>query len=228
MIRLLLLSLFVSLTQTGFSQKSYSYPILPQTGAKAEAFLPKGWHVLEKAEGDLNKDNISDLAVVMEADKEVHNLKEAENDQKPRILMAAFKQADGMYKLSVQSNKSVMLSNEGGVMGDPLAGLVIERGTLLVQFYGGSADRWGFDYRWRFQNNGWFLIGATYTTSSMNTNKANTYDFNLSTGAAEHTSGPFLEEDNGKTTPQKVRKFNIGNLRSFKPVVTEVYKDIFI
>lgn len=231
--RLFLCLLLLVFTQLIHAQNKYKYPILPQMGAKIEAFVLKGWHVVEKAEGDLNKDNLPDLAAVVEADKDVSNLKEPDYPQKPRILMIAFRQPDGTYALSIQSNESVLLSNEGGVMGDPLAGLTIERGTLLVQFYGGSADRWGYDYRWRFQNNDWFLIGATSTLSSMNTNQFNTYDFNLSTGAAEHTSGAFLEEENKKSQPDKKRAFNIGKkpllkLRTFKPVTTQIYKDIFI
>lgn len=233
MTRLFPLLVLLGITQPSHAQTHYKYPLLPQTGIKLESFVPKGWHVAEKAEGDLNKDNTPDLAAVLEADKEVPNLKEPDYPQKPRILFIAFKQPDGGYTLSIQSNESVLLSNEGGVMGDPLAGLTIERGTLLVQFYGGSADRWGYDYRWRFQNSDWFLIGATSTSSSMNTNQFNTYDFNLSTGAAEHTSGSFLEEEDNKNRPDKKRTFNIGKkpllkLRTFKPVTTQIYKDVYI
>ncbi len=229
---LLFLALLVFAHLTS-AQNRYKYPVLPPTGQKIESFVPKGWHIVEKAEDDLNKDNAPDLAAVVEADKDVPNLKEEDYPQKPRILLIAFRQANGSYTLSIQSNESVLLSNEGGMMGDPLVGLTIERSTLLVQFYGGSADRWGYDYRWRFQNNDWFLIGATATFSSMSTNKFNTYDFNLSTGAAEHTSGAFLEEETKKNTPDKKRSFNIGKkplfkLRSFKPITTQIYKDVYI
>ena len=129
---------------------TYKYPVLPQKGAKLEAFVPKGWHILEKAEGDLNKDNLPDLATVIETDKPVKNLKEPEMEVPPRILFVALRQTDGSYQLSVQSNESILLSNEGGIFGDPWAGMTIERGTLLIQFYAGSSDRWGYDYRWRW------------------------------------------------------------------------------
>ena len=168
-----------------------------------------------------------------EADKPVKSLKETDNDQQPRILLVAFKQADGSYKLSIQSNESIMLSNEGGVFGDPWAGLTIERSTLLVQFYGGSSSRWGYDYRWRFQNNDWFLIGATYTSSSTHDNSFEKYDFNLVTGAAEITKGEALEDDNGKKAKDKVSKLNIGKktllkLNTFKPVQYAIYKEVYI
>lgn len=213
--------------------QSYKYPVLPTSGTKIETFVPKGWHIHEKAEGDLNKDNLPDIAAVIEADKPVKSLKETDNDQQPRILFVAFKQADGNYKLSIQSNESIMLSNEGGVFGDPWAGLVIERGTLLVQFYGGSSDRWGYDYRWRFQNNDWFLIGATYTSSSTHDNSFEKYDFNLSTGAAELTQGAALEDEKVKNPKDKVSRFNVGKkplfkLKTFKLGQYAIYKEVYI
>ncbi len=212
--------------------QSYKYPVLPATGTKIESFVPKGWHVHEKAEGDLNKDNLPDIVVVVEADKAVKSLKETDNDQQPRILFVAFKQADGSYKLSIQSNESIMLSNEGGVFGDPWAGLVIERGTLLVQFYGGSSSRWGYDYRWRFQNNDWFLIGATYTSSSTHDASYEKYDFNLITGATEISKGTG-EDAKGNTPKDKVTRITIGKkpllkLKTFKPVQYAIYKEVYI
>lgn len=213
--------------------QSYKYPVLPTSGPKIETFVPKGWHILEKVEGDLNKDNLPDIAAVIEADKPVKNLKETDNDQQPRILFATFKQTDGSYKLSIQSNESILLSNEGGVFGDPWAGLVIERGTLLVQFYGGSSDRWGYDYRWRFQNEDWFLIGATYTSSSTHDNSFKKYDFNLSTGAVELTQGAALEDEKAKNPKDKVSRFNVGKkpllkLKTFKQGQYPIYKEVYI
>ncbi len=212
--------------------QSYKYPILPASGTKVESFIPKGWHVHEKAEGDLNKDNLPDLAAVIEADKPVKNLKETDNDQQPRILLVAFKQADGSYKLSIQSNESIMLSNEGGVFGDPWEGLSVERGSFLVRFYGGSSSRWGYAYRWRFQENDWFLIGATYTESSTHDGSYEKYDFNLITGATEISKGAG-EDVKGTTPKEKVTKLNIGKkpllkLKSFKPVQYVIYKDIYL
>jgi hypothetical protein len=213
--------------------QTYKYPVLPQSGSKAEAFVPKGWHVLEKTEGDLNKDNLPDIAAVIESDKPVKNLKETDNEQQPRILFVAFKQADGSYKLSIQSNEFVLLSNEGGVLGDPWLGMVIQRGTLLVQFYGGSSSRWGYDYRWRFQNDDWFLIGATYTSSSTHNAAFEKYDFNLSTGAAELTQGEALEDEKAKNPKDKVSRFNVGKkplqkLKTYKVGQYAIYKEIYI
>lgn len=212
--------------------QTFKYPVLPASGTKAESFVPKGWHVHEKAEGDLNKDNLPDIAAVIESDKPVKNLKEADNEQTPRLLLIAFKQTDGSYKLSIQSNESIMLSNEGGVFGDPWEGLSIERGTLLVRFYGGSSSRWSYAYRWRFQNNDWFLIGATYTASSTHDGSYEKYDFNLITGATEISKG-VGEDEKGNTPKDKVSKINIGKktllkLKTFIPVQYAIYKDIYI
>ena len=212
---------------------TYKYPVLPQKGAKLEAFVPKGWHILEKAEGDLNKDNLPDLATVIETDKPIKNLKEPEMEVPPRILFVALRQTDGSYQLSVQSNESILLSNEGGIFGDPWAGMTIERGTLLIQFYAGSSDRWGYDYRWRFQNNDWYLIGATYTSSSTHDGSFEKYDFNLSTGAAELIQGKAMEDEKAKTLKDKVTRFTVGKkplfkLSTFKQGQYAIYKEVYI
>lgn len=214
---------------------NYQYPTLAAAAKKPADFVPKGWHLLAQAEGDLNKDTLPDWAAVIEADQVVKSLKEYDNDQKPRILMVAFKQPDGSYKRSIQSNEYILLSNEGGIFGDPWDDLRIERGSLVVRFYGGSASRWGYTYRWRFQQNDWYLIGFTYTATSTTSNEFEQYDFNLSTGAAEHTLGQLLEDDDPKKPrpTDKIRRFSIGKkplykLKGFKQGQTQLYKEVYI
>lgn len=225
--------LFFSLPGNVLRAQNYQYPVLKKNGANAEAFLPKGWHVMTQTTGDLNKDGLADLAVLIEADSVVKSLKEWENDQQPRILFAAFRQPDGQYNLAVQSNESIMLANEGGVFGDPFDALEINRGSIVVRFYGGSSDRWSYVYRWRYQNKDWFLIGATYTESSTHHNGYKVHDFNLLTGAAERTISKRSEDgkessDQLTKTPFKFKKIPLPKLKNFKPVQLKIYQDIYI
>ncbi|MFN8354157.1 MAG: hypothetical protein U0Y10_06925 [Spirosomataceae bacterium] len=231
MLRSLTTFLLVSITTLSFSQGLYKFPTLAAKAAKLEGFLPRGWHVLDQAAGDLNKDNLPDIAAVIEGDAEVKNLKETDNTAKPRILVLAFQQTDGSYVLSAQSNGFIMLSNEGGVFGDPWSGIKVERGSVLISFYGGSSDRWGFDYRFRYQNNDWFLIGATYLTHSTLNGDGESYDFNLLTGAMEHKEGKSIDDG---AKPDKITKLNIGKkpLRSLKQFASagqwNIYKDVYL
>ncbi len=212
---------------------NYTYPILPKTGKDVESFVPKGYQILFQKEGNLNQDKTKDVAVIIESISEINDLKEADHAQKPRILFVLMGKTAGGYDLSVQSNESIMLSDDGGVFGDPLQELYIMGKTVCVDYYGGSNHKWSYTYKWRYQNIDWFLIGATHSTMDPFENKLETYDFNLSTGKAEHSIMPYLEEDEGKPTLKpKTKRFSPGKkslykLKEFKFGENMVYKDIF-
>lgn len=216
-----------------FLTMHYTYPILPKSGKDVESFVPKGYQILFQKEGNLNQDKTKDVAVIIESISEINDLKEADHAQKPRILFILMGKTAGGYDLSIQSNESLMLSNDGGVFGDPLQELYIMGKTVCVDYYGGSNFKWSYTYKWRFQNSDWFLIGATHSTMDPFENKLETYDFNLSTGVAEQTVMPYLEEDEGKPSVKpKTKRFNPGKkplyrLKDFKFGQNMVYKDIF-
>jgi hypothetical protein len=105
----------------------------------------------------------------------------------------------GGYKLSVQSNDIIRRADEGGIYGDPLDDLYIERGSLVINFYGGSAWRWDYRLRFRFQENGWFLIGMIDLSYNNLDGKSTEYDYNLLTGKMSKTTGNYLDEKAKKT-----------------------------
>jgi hypothetical protein len=215
------------------AQGGFVYPKLPARGARLANFVPAGWHILEQTQGQLNRDTLTDIAAVIESDAVIPSLKEPDNDQQPRILLVLFKLASGQYSLAIQANEAIMLSNEGGAFGDPWSGMEVNRGSLLIYFYGGSSDRWAYTYRWRFQNNDWYLIGATYTATSTHNNNFETHDFNLLTGQAEYSTGPLLEDEAaGANAPVRKRPFRIAKrpllkLRDIKLGQTQLYGDIY-
>ncbi|MNN83368.1 hypothetical protein D3C81_2004010 [compost metagenome] len=95
-----------------------------------------------------------------------------------------------------------MPSDSGGVWGDPFDSLQIERGTIVVSDYGGSNWRWYDKYRFRFQDNDWYLIGATmgeYYTGTQTPDTGNEEDYNLLTGDYKIRK----VDENGKATTQK-------------------------
>lgn len=125
------------------------------------SFIPNGWNISEKCdgelaivEGDLNKDGIIDKAFVIEEDIQL------EIDPQ-RNLIIAFGNEDSTYTLSIRAERAIMLRYEGGGFGDPFDDIIIDRGSLLLKFFGGSSERWYMNYRFRYQNDGWYLIGAT-------------------------------------------------------------------
>ncbi|NGZ77676.1 hypothetical protein [Saccharibacillus alkalitolerans] len=154
-------------------------------GKSEAALIPAGWHALKqpnggiaRAEGDLNKDGIPDLALVIQQDGE-------EGEAMPRRLLLAFGEKGGGYRLSAIADHVVLSADEGGVWGDPFHGVTVEQGAVVIRHEGGSNDRWYNTYRFRYQGGDWKLIGATvgsYFTGAQTAESADEDDCNLATG----------------------------------------------
>ena len=169
-------------------------PDLPKSGKNLDSFVPMGWKLLQSASGDLNKDNIDDMVAIIE------NENDSEPEYNDRILFVVFKTGTG-YALSVQSDTAVMLAGDGGAFGDPLSGLEVKRGSFLISFYGGAGSRWGISARFRYQDNGWYLIGYTEYSYEMNGHEES-FDYNLLTGLKVVT----ISEENGKVKEEKINR----------------------
>lgn len=128
-----------------------------------ESFIPNGWKIIQEIEDDLNKDSLKDTVVVIEnVDQKLEDGSLCEkNNECPRSILVLFQKSGENYELSIRSDKAILLANEGGVFGDPYDAIKVDNGSLLINFYGGSNWRWSNSYRFRYQNNDWFLIGAT-------------------------------------------------------------------
>lgn len=190
------IALLLVLSAAAAQAQPIDYPVVPETGATIEDFVPDGWHLLDSASGDLNKDAMHDIVIVIEADTSVHEI-EGSGDEggddvaswegPPRVLAVLFKQKGG-YRRSVQSNSFVLRAHEG-VNFDPWSHIAVDRGSVVVHFYTGGWWRWAGNYRFRFQNSGWFLIGATNLGYHSGSGEMESYDYNLLTGDVEITTG---------------------------------------
>jgi hypothetical protein len=153
---------------------------LPKTGATVNAFVPSSHKIIQEATGDLNKDGIPDAVLVLKDKKEEKENSDA--DEVPRLLVIIFGVKEGGYTLSAMSEDAILCKTCGGVFGDPFADLKIARGTLVIDHYGGSSDRWGFTHRWRFQDGDWYLIGLASRTENNLRGNYEAKDTNLITG----------------------------------------------
>jgi hypothetical protein len=181
---------------TAVAAKPDKYARLPAEAKDLAGFVPKGWKLLQSADGDLNKDGLDDLVGVIEKKTETPPRKansddtadaetpsDADENGPPRMLFVAFQKPGGGYSLSVQANKAILRSGDGGAFGDPFQKVEVERGTVQVSYYGGSGERWSSTHKFRFQDGGWFLIGVTTDTSRTDgSDEGTSEDINLLTG----------------------------------------------
>jgi len=133
---------------------------IPVTGSSYAAFIPSGYDTLMVAKGDLNNDQLEDLALVLKSKKE--DDKDADPNVEPpgRLLVLLFKTADG-YKTAMKLDSAILCKQCGGVFGDPFADMTIKKNVLTINHYGGSAWRWELTHRFRYQQNDFYMIGET-------------------------------------------------------------------
>jgi len=191
---------------------------LPAEAKDMAGFVPAGWTLIKNADGDLNKDGLADVVGVLESKTETPP--DPAGDGPPRILFVAFQKPGGGYRLSVQANKAILRSGEGGAFGDPFELVKVERGSLHVSFYGGSSERWSNAYQFRFQNGGWFLIGVTTQTSRTDGSDEGIFeDFNLLIGKMHRVT----TDAKGKTRDKMINrgKRKLVNLVNFEAAADE-------
>ncbi|MDR6553512.1 hypothetical protein [Paenibacillus qinlingensis] len=186
----------------------------------ANLLIPTGWQLLvrhnsaERVEGDLNKDGIQDVAMVIE---KIEAMKE---EAPERALLIGFGNRDSTYTRSIIAEKAILKADEGGIWGDPLDSIFIDRGSIVVSFYGGSNFRWYGNYRFRFQNGDWYLIGATlgsYFTGTMTEKTGDEADYNLLTGdyVKRIVDDPKAEQPTTHTITGNMGKKQLLKLRDF-------------
>lgn len=189
------------------------------------SLIPSGWRLLSKekpvfVEGDLNKDGLNDAAAVIE------KLKSEMDGSPQRALIIAFRNKDNSYKLSIIADQIILKADEGGIWGDPFDSISIDRGSVVISHYGGSNWRWSSTYRFRFQDNDWYLIGATtgeYFIGNAAKEEAKEQDYNLLTGdymikeTNESGTTKITHGNRRRKEMVKLKDFNSENLNLQEP-----------
>jgi hypothetical protein len=140
------------LTTTVFAQN--------QQAKNISDFVPNGYVVFEKINGDLNKDGIEDSVIIIKAtDKEniIKNRFGEVVDRNRRGIIVLFNMKDH-YDLTVKNIDCFSSENEdGGVYFPPELSTEIKKGNLYFHYGAGRYGYW--EYTFRFQNLDFELIG---------------------------------------------------------------------
>ena len=173
-----------------------------QKASKIEDFIPNGWKSIIVKKGDLNKDKIDDVVLVIEKN-DPKNFKKIEESSRsnpmnfnPRIILVLFKDKNSKYTLVAKNDKNFIVSpgyaSEEGLESldspdydDNLSKAVtIKNNTLriftLADYIKAATST---TYIFRYQNNRFELIGLDAQSILGDTEYANTrnYSLNLST-----------------------------------------------
>ena len=122
--------LFIILTLILYGQNSFGqFKSLKQ-------IIPTEFTILDSASGDLNKDGIKDLVLILKNNFEKFNADTA----RPLLLLQGNKV--GQFKLIARNDSVVLCMGCGGVHGDPYQGITIKNGYFSIAHFGGSGWRW--------------------------------------------------------------------------------------
>ena len=194
------------------------YPTdFPEQGNKIEDFVPKHWSAIMKVDGDLNKDGLTDTALIVEQENP-NNINITEyNDTlntNPRALLVLFKQENGTYKLAAKNDKGfIEPPKENSSLLDPLGegDINIKNNTLRLKFqYFFSAGSWyitNVEYVFRYQNSHFELIGVETNSFHRATGEETIVSFNLSTNKLETTMGGNIFEEKENNPKKETETF---------------------
>lgn len=177
----------------------------PEKANKVEDFIPKGWKTLIIKKGDLNKDKIEDIVLVIQKN-DPKNFRKAESGYvyipmdnanfNPIIILVLFKDKNSKYSL-VGKNEDGFIVSEGKAHEEVLEELYspnfdkdlsdsisIKNNTLRIHtFYEFVRGMSSTEYVFRYQNNRFELIGLEVNDGGVSGDylESNNYSINFST-----------------------------------------------
>jgi hypothetical protein len=214
----LLISLFCLLFPVLHGQEKV-FPNIKSESTTAMGFVPKGWMISDSAKGDLNKDQMDDLVLLLKKRDSVMVTDENGNDWKvlPRMLMIAFQGKNGRYALAETNGKIVMDYNFPATYSFPFNSLKIQNNVLEIaySFDYVNGNFQFYTYKFRFQKGQFVLIGSEseeIVRRNFHFEKVSynflTMKWSLTVG--DHADPPQLE------TKTEWFKLNLPELKTFK------------
>ena len=198
-----------------------TYPPLPAEAATAAGFVPSGWKIENRAEGDLDGDSRADLALVLRSQDPANVLPVEmcgdELDTNPSMLAVLLARPGGGYRRAV-ADHVLIPRRENSCALDGLTGISIERGILSTDFErmmsAGGWDMGSTGFKWRWRDKALRLIGFDYSNIKRNTGEITGISINYPTGRVKISTG------NIGTDREKVRWTTLRNRRA--PTIGEV------
>ena len=132
---------------------NFEREIVLKEAAAIDDFTPAFWKRVKVDYGNLDSDPDEEAVAVYETSILA--------DLGYKHSLAVYKKIDNGWRLWHQTTSPVLSTQAGGMMGNPFYGIAIERKCIVINHFGGSRQKWNYTHRYRFQNNNWYVIGAT-------------------------------------------------------------------
>lgn len=233
---LLLFILIIIKTNSFAQQKS---PFIPENSSDLKLFVPKGWKMILQTTGDLNKDGLADVVMVIENTDPKNfiagdGLGQRKLNINPRILLVIFKLNANSYRLAAKNSGFIPSQNDevSSCLADPLmeeGGISIQNGSLKISYqYWSSCGSWYMtnkDYTFRFQSQKFELIGYDDFNLHRSSGEQSGTSINFSTRKMSETTGgnEFNEE---KNKPKTVwRTLRPSKLLSLATLTEDIFTD---
>lgn len=164
---------------------------------------------------DFNRDGFSDIVVLAEQNPTLVDFRTEKPCEKydpgvcelnfgDRSFNVYLGQSDGGHRLDFSNRGIVLRADEGGVFGDPLEGLSRNaKGSIRLNFYGGSAWRWAYTWTIQYRKNDFYLVGRTSMSLWTGDLRFESKDINLITG------GVIEKRSKGEGHPTLRKKYKV-------------------
>jgi hypothetical protein len=173
-----LMLLLLVLSQSVLAQKDVTISThVPAQAKTVEGFVPKGWKIEQKIEGDLNKDNIPDTVLEL-----IQQSVPAEADPQRKLIIILPNKDKALHK-AVVAEKLLLCPMCMGAMGTN-ADIRIEKGVLIVEHLTGSRETQDTLQRFRYDDKSgrFLLIGEDIVTNDRLTLDGSSQSSNYLTG----------------------------------------------
>jgi hypothetical protein len=204
-----------------------------------DKFIPDNWVIVDTAIGDLNNDNVEDVAIVIQnTDKKNIILSDTLNGAdflniNPRSLIVLFKDPNtNEYKQIIKNDKFIPIDGTPPEIG-PYGDIEIKKGNLKLNFSifysAGRSDASSNSYLFRYQNNDLALIGAETSYTHRMTGESVKYSINFLTKKYSITSGNEFDEKVKPKTEWKTFELNeLKTLSTLPEAYTWEFNDIVL
>lgn len=154
-IYLLTFFLFISCEQTNSKQTNKTDKKKLTVKQNPDDFLPVGYVIFEKVNGDLNNDGIDDCILIIKGTEKKQIIKDKYRgilDRNRRGIIVLFKE-DENYKAVVENYNCFSSENEdGGNYYAPELYVYVEKGNLFVNYGYGRYGYWKYNFKYQVSN----------------------------------------------------------------------------